>query len=215
MKFLKKILRKYKYTARLLELYFFSKKYISPKGWFLSRFLLTPVDQNKMPLPWFTYASIHFITQKLENTAFRVFEYGSGNSTLWFASKVESLVSVEHDKAFFDHKVNEISALKNVEYECIPLHEGYSDKILEFTNEFDIIVIDGRDRVECAKKCINALKENGIVIWDNSDRTEYEEGYAHFRKNGFKKINFQGLGPINHTEWETSIFYRSNNCFNI
>lgn len=215
MEFLKKILRKYKPTARVLELYFFSKKYLTPKGWFLSRFLSTPVDQHNSPLPWFTYASIHFITQKLENTSFKVFEYGSGNSTLWFAPKVKSMLSVEHDKVFFDLKKNEISALSNVAYECIPLEEGYSAKILEFTNEFDIIVIDGRDRVACAKNCINALKEDGIVIWDNSDRTEYEEGYEHFRQNGFKKINFQGLGPINHREWETSIFYRSNNCFNI
>lgn len=198
-----------------MELYFFSKKYLKPKGWFLSRFLLAPVDQNKTPLPWFTYASIHFITEKLNNTSFTVFEYGSGNSTLWFASKVAHLHSVEHDKAFFDQKVNDISVLQNVQYEYIPLDQGYSDKILEFANTFDIIVIDGRDRVACAKNCINALKEDGIVIWDNSDRTEYEEGYAHFRKHGFKKINFRGLGPINHSEWETSIFYRSNNCFHI
>ena len=215
MNFLKKILRKFKYTARLLELYFFSKKYLTPKGWFLSRFLLTAVDQNKVPLPWFTYASIHFITQKLENTSFKVFEYGSGNSTLWFAPKVKSVVSVEHDKSFFDLKLQEISALNNVDYQHITLAEGYSDKILEFTNEFDIVVIDGRDRVACAKNCIKALKQDGIVIWDNSDRDEYAEGYAHLTNNGFKKINFHGLGPINHREWETSIFYRSENCFNI
>ncbi|MFK7749301.1 MAG: hypothetical protein AB8B65_12970 [Kordia sp.] len=186
-----------------------------PKGWFLSRFLLAPVDKNNLPLPWFTYASIHFINQKLENTSFKVFEYGSGNSTLWFASKVKSLCSVEHDKGFFDQKINEIRSLDNVDYKYIPLKDGYSDKILEFTNEFDIIVIDGRDRVECAKKCIKALKDDGVVIWDNSDRDEYAEGYEHFKNNGFRKIDFHGLGPINHKEWRTSIFYRSNNCFDI
>ncbi|MBC8756380.1 FkbM family methyltransferase [Kordia sp. YSTF-M3] len=214
MVFIKKILRKYAFTARLLETYFFSKKYLIPKGWFLSRFLLSPVDEKNVPLPWFTYASIHFITQKL-NTSFTVFEFGSGNSTLWFASKVKSVFSVEHDADFYAHKRNELKSFENIQCELIPLGEGYSDKILDFDNAFDIIVIDGRERVNCAKNSIKALKKDGIIIWDNSDRDEYAEGYDHFVKNGFKKIDFKGLGPINHSEWQTSIFYRTANCFDI
>jgi len=215
MVFLKKIIRKFKFTAKLLEAYFFSKKHLQTKGWFLSRFVSAPVDENKSPLPWFTYASIHFIQQKLKNTPFTVFEFGSGNSTLWFASKVQRIFSVEHDKEFYAHKKNELKAFDNIECELIPLGEGYSDKILDFTNEFDVIVIDGRERVQCAKKCLKALKTDGIIIWDNSDRDEYAEGYDHFLKNGFKKIDFRGIGPISHSEWQTSIFYRTDNCFDI
>ncbi|WP_160128049.1 O-methyltransferase [Kordia antarctica] len=207
-------MRKYKFTARILETYFFSKKYLLPKGWFLSRFLLSPVNEKSEPLPWFTYASIHFITQKL-NSSFNVFEFGSGNSTLWFASKVKRIFSVEHDTEFYNQKLNELKSFANIQCELIPLGEGYSDKILDFTNEFDIIVIDGRERVECAKKCLKALKSDGIIIWDNSDRDEYAEGYEHFMKNSFKKIDFRGIGPINHSEWQTSIFYRTDNCFDI
>jgi precorrin-6B methylase 2 len=214
MVFIKKILRKYAFTARLLETYFFSKKYLIPKGWFLSRFLLSPVDEKNVPLPWFTYASIHFITQKL-NPSFTVFEFGSGNSTLWFASKVQRVFSVEHDADFYAHKLNELKSFENISCELIPLGEGYSDKILDFDNAFDIIVIDGRERVDCAKNSIKALKKDGVIIWDNSDRDEYAEGYDHFIKNGFKKIDFKGVGPISHSEWQTSIFYRTDNCFDI
>ncbi len=214
MVFLKKILRNYKFTARLLEVYFFSKKYLQPKGWFLSRFLSSPVDENSEPLPWFTYASIHFISQKLK-PSFTVFEFGSGNSTRWFASKVQRVFSVEHDAAFYQQKIKELNLFDNIHCELIPLGAGYSDKILDFDNEFDIIVIDGRERVACAKKCLKALKDTGIIIWDNSDRDEYAEGYDHFTKNGFRKIDFRGVGPISHSEWQTSIFYRTNNCFDI
>ena len=214
MGFIKKILRKFTFTARLLEMHFFSKKYLGPKGWFLSRFSWSSVDKNNEPLPWFTYASIHFIQQKL-NRSFAVFEFGSGNSTRWFASKVERVVSVEHDKEYFAQKSNELNSLKNVTCELILLNEGYSDKILDFTNEFDVIIIDGRERVACAKKSLKALKSNGIIIWDNSDRDKYKVGCQYLADNGFKRIDFRGAAPISHNELQTSIFYRTDNCFDI
>lgn len=215
MVFIKKILRKHQFTARLLEVYFFSKEHLVKKGWFLSRFTSSPIDNNKAPLPWFTYSSIHFLNTKLLNTAFNVFEFGSGNSTLWFAKKAKHVVSIEHDNKFYQIKKNEIQLLDNVKYELIALNEGYSDKILDFDNVFDIIVIDGRERIACAKKCLKALKNDGVVIWDNSDRIEYAEGYNFLIKNNFKKIDFRGIGPISHKEWQTSIFYRTNNCLDI
>lgn len=214
MGFIKKILRKFTFTARLLEMHFFSKKYLQPKGWFLSRFSWSSVDKNNDPLPWFTYASIHFISQKL-NSSFTVFEFGSGNSTRWFASKVESIFSVEHDKAFYLQKKNELEAFDNIQCELIPLGEEYSDKVLAFDNAFDIIIIDGRDRVKCAKKSLKALKSNGIIIWDNSDRDKYKHGCQYLADNGFKRIDFRGAAPISHGELQTSIFYRTDNCFDI
>lgn len=215
MGILKKILRKFKPTANLLELYFFSKNYLTKKGWFISRFSYTPMDKDSNPLPWFTYSSIHFIEQKLANTSFDVFEYGSGNSTIWFSSKVNRIVSVEHDKSFYETKKATIESLGNVQYECIDLEAGYAKRIADFDKEFDIIIIDGRDRINCAKNCLKALKDDGIVIWDNSDREEYQEGYNILLENGFKKIDFKGVGPICYWEWQTSIFYKTTNCFTI
>ena len=96
------------------------------------------------------------------------------------------------------------------------VHGGeYSKTILRYNNAFDIIVIDGRDRVNCARNCLGALKDNGVVIWDNSDRDKYEEGYAYLVQNGFNRLDFDGLGPINCDGWRTSVFYRQNNCLGI
>jgi tRNA A58 N-methylase Trm61 len=92
---------------------------------------------------------------------------------------------------------------------------NYSKSILKFNKEFDVIVIDGRKRVNCARSCLSALNETGVIIWDNSDREQYLEGYNFLSDNGFKRLDFAGLGPINHFGSCTSIFYRTENCFDI
>lgn len=212
---LKKIIRKYKFSSSILETYFLSKKYLKPKGWLLSRFLYQPVDAKGNPIPWVTYASLHFISQKLEDTSFNVFEYGSGNSTLWFAQKAASVVSIEHSPEFYELIKKKLKSYQNVTYQLIALSDNYSKKILDYNQEFHVVIIDGRDRIECTKNSVHSLRDDGVIIWDNSDREKYQEAYDFLKNKGFKKIDFKGLGPIGHIEWQTSIFYRPNNCFDI
>lgn len=212
---IKKVLRKNRITANLLEAYFFSRIFLKPKGWFESRFLRTPIDGDANPVPWFTYSSIHFINQKLKLKPMRVFEFGSGNSTIWFSSRVESIISIEDSADFYSKMLKKFKSIDNITYESKELNKNYNQKILEYENEFDVIVIDGRERVQCVKNSIKALKRDGVIIFDNSDRIRYEESYKFLEQNQFRKIEFKGIGPIGHSEWQTSIFYRDDNCFKI
>lgn len=189
--------------------------YLKQEGWVDSVRYGLPIDEKGKPLPWFTYPSIHFIKDKLMPKQ-RVFEYGSGNSTLWFASQVKSVVSLEHDLKWYDKMKPSFLHFDTISYHHEDLETGnYAGRIKEFSNEFDIIVIDGRQRIECARNSIVALKSDGIIIWDNSDRDSYQEGYDFLTDSGFKRLDFWGLGPINSYAWCTSIFYRSDNCFRI
>jgi hypothetical protein len=43
------------------------------------------------------------------------------------------------------------------------------------------------------------------VVWDNSDRLEYELGLQHLENLGFGRLRFYDLGPSNHYAWETSV----------
>jgi tRNA A58 N-methylase Trm61 len=144
-----------------------------------------------------------------------VFEYGSGSSTLWWAKRVFRVVSFEHDHAWYNKLLKLIP--ENVEYvycEMTP-NGDYSRGVKKYSNMFDIIVIDGRDRVNCAKNSLGALKEDGVIIWDNSERSKYAEGYAFLKDNGFKRIEFTGIGPVNSFAWSTTVFYRNKNCLAI
>lgn len=80
---------------------------------------------------------------------------------------------------------------------------------------FDIVVINGIERVQCVRPALRGLKPDGVVIWDNSDREEFIEGYRVFAEHGFRELNFKGMGPINTYSWQTSILYRANNCLGI
>ena len=47
-------------------------------------------------IPWVTFPALRFLTKTLHRDM-RVFEYGSGGSTFFFAERVRDLVSIEHD----------------------------------------------------------------------------------------------------------------------
>lgn len=190
------------------------QSYLEQVGWFRSVDEGLPVDRDGNCLPWFTFSAISFLKGRI-NSKFSVFEYGSGNSTLWWSKRVARVVSYEHDAKWFETLRSIVPA--NVEYFHVPLEYGgdYSKAIRDYHNAFDVVVIDGRDRVQCARNAIGALKKWGVFIWDNSDRSTYEEGYQFLRDQGFKRLDFEGLGPINDYQWSTSVFYRDENCLEI
>ncbi|MCY6353976.1 cytidylyltransferase domain-containing protein [Clostridium sp. ZS2-4] len=183
-------------------------------GWIRSLIEGNTVDYKGNVLPWLPYSAINFIEERIRKEMI-VFEYGSGNSTLWLAKNVLKVYSVEHDLKWFNKVRNMIS--DNVNYKYIPLEYGgeYCKEILNYNNKFDIVIIDGRDRVNCCKNCINALKDDGIIIWDDTLREEYNEGYNYLKKNGFKELKLKDIGPNRIISNQTSIFYRNKNCFRI
>jgi len=67
--------------------------------------------------PWISFTVIKFLDKYLKSDM-KVFEYGSGGSTLFFAKRVEKVVSIEHHKLWFE-KVNQyLKELKlaNIKY---------------------------------------------------------------------------------------------------
>lgn len=195
--------------------YLLQKNFLYKEGWNRTVRTQKPVDVKGNPLPWFSYACITFLNDRIRQ-GMSVFEYGSGNSTLWFLGKGCNLVSVEHHKGWYDTMFKKIGDNPAVEYLWRDLEsKDYSMEILNHKSKFDIVVIDGRDRVNCSLNALGALKENGVIIWDNADRPAYAEGYKFLMDNGFKRLDFHGMGPINSKMWTTSIFYKSDNCLKL
>lgn len=180
-------------------------------GWFDSHRTSSSVDGKGSEIPWYTYPAIRFLSERVTNRL-AVFEYGSGNSTLWWSRCVGRVVSCEHDPLWHEAVARRLPS--HVEYHLIPIDpsNAYASHIARHQGEFDIVVLDGRERVRCSLNVLPALTSVGIVVWDNSDRHEYQEGFDHLASNGFKRLDFWGMGPINTYEWCTSIFYRQENC---
>lgn len=192
----------------------FGRSYLQEKGWLISAAKQEIIDLEGRPLPWITYPAIHFLQDRLFNSL-TLFEYGSGNSTLYFSDKVKHVTSVEHDYLWYE-KVKK-SLPKNVEllFEKLEYDGKYCRKILTTGEKFDIAIVDGRDRVNCCKHSAQALTDQGVVLLDNSNRPAYQEGIKYLLEKGFRKIDFEGMSPKSPQLSCTSIFYRNKNCLGI
>lgn len=178
----------------------------SKSGFLKSIGMGRPLNEDGDPIPWFTYPAIDFLNQ-ITQKEWTVFEYGSGNSTLWWSSKVKSVVSVEDNKDWFEEVSKQIPNNARVIYKC---KKEYPSVIQEFPEkEFDVIVVDGSKRNECVKSSISRLKENGILVFDNSDRSDYVESSAYLNSLNFYRIDFWGLIPSYLYKNCTSIYSRS------
>jgi hypothetical protein len=164
------------------------------------------VDANGDPIPWYTYPAIEY----LESFDFKycdVFEFGSGNSSLYWAKRARSVCSVEDNQGWF----NEVSKTRLGNQEILHRADeaSYVKSLPSRGKLFEIIVVDGNWRYACAIEAINCLKDGGMIVLDNSDRKIEKECGKLLRKQGFLQIDFSGFGPINNYTWSTSIFIKS------
>lgn len=201
--------------ARLKSLLSLNHKgYLKQIGWYKAFESKSSVDEKGNPLPWVTYSFIDFIKTRLKKQQ-SIFEFGSGNSTWFYAKHVGKVTSVENDKSWYEKIV--ASKPDNCEMIFCELQEGgeYCKTPVLLNQKFDIIIVDGRDRVNCCKQAINALNVGGVVVLDDSYRIEYQEGIAFLKSNGFKEIPFSGIAPGMLHSSSTSIFYKAENCLDI
>lgn len=160
-----------------------------------------PVDTNNNPLPWFTYPAIEYLSQ-LDLSGKRIFEWGSGNSSRFFASHCKEIVSIESNEEWYSYgKFNLLPNQKII----FCKEEIFAEAIDEEPNNFDVIIIDSLRRYDCALKAINHLNEGGMIILDNSD---WNPKTSEFLRDNCDliEIDMHGFGPINDYSWTTSLY---------
>ena len=79
--------------------------------------------------------------------------------------------------------------------------EGYYNAIFEDGKKYDIIVVDGKRRADCARTALKALNQGGIIILDDSDRIntskEYADAVASLKNGNLIQVDFYGFCPMN------------------
>jgi hypothetical protein len=160
-----------------------------------------PVDANDRPLPWYTYPAIEYLRQ-FDFTDKHIFEFGCGNSSLFWLEMGATVWSVEHDRAWHD-KVSGKSMPRHTVY-FADSAEPYVGSIELPGQSFDVVVIDGQWREACVSPAIARLKPGGFIILDNADR-DHDAADA-LRARDFFEVDFNGFGPINDYTWTTALF---------
>lgn len=159
-----------------------------------ARALRRPTLESRMA--WLPFRVISVLEQHLGPTS-RVFEYGGGGSTVWFADRAGMVVTVEHDDDWFPILRDAVANLDQVAV----LHRtaegnygGYVGAIDDFDDDsFDVVVVDGRERVRCLREAMPKVRPGGLLILDDSDRPRYAE--AHVAAATWPSRTYSGLTP--------------------
>ena len=134
--------------------------------------------------PWMEVPEIALVDRWMEGRA-RILEYGSGGSTVRWASGREWYF-VEHDDKWFTkvkatlahrkmtvhgvlvHASANVETCYNGEYPegYLALWEAYVNAPVQFGGEFDGVLVDGRARLACGQFAARKLlKPDGVILW--------------------------------------------------
>jgi hypothetical protein len=199
---------------RAIRLLLQPESYLTTSGWTTSLKLGRPSGPGGEPMPWMNLPIIEFLRERLSKEQ-RVFEYGSGYSTLFFAERVDSVISIEHDQAWLQ-RVREM-APSNVQVFHFELRADglYRQSVQLHGSAADVIVIDGRDRVNCIRESIRDASERRVLILDDSERERYDSGLRFAQGAGYRLLHFVGLRPGTHLAGRSTVMYRDGNCLGL
>lgn len=141
-----------------------------PKGFF------DDIEQLPFTEPNFTEDARDFLHKHIEkNPRIEIFQFGSGISTLWLAQRCRSISCVEHDLYSYKQLLVTLkSHLLQEHVKCRFKTRPYASICDRFEDEkFDLVIVEGLDRMRSLQKAIRILKKGGILVLNDAQRKHY------------------------------------------
>ena len=175
----------------------------------------SPVD---LRVPWWPYDAAAWIARELPPGA-RVFEYGGGGSTLWLQDHGAVVTVVEHDPVWYEQLTEALPAGTRVLRRgtdaagriTSQVDAGFFDSYVAAIDEepdgsLDLVVVDGRARVDCVRRAMPKVKPGGLLILDDAARDRYRPAIDLLRR--WQQNRFSGLKPGDPLPAQTSAWRR-------
>jgi len=189
----------------------------------------------KKKQPWLVFDAIDFLNS-LPLEGKRVFEYGSGGSTLFWLNHGAECVSVEHNPDWYKLMHHRLKGMDRIDYRLVLPEPADDKKVRDIAdpnlylsedvlslgynfrnyvcqidpfpdNFFDVVMIDGRARPSCIMHSADKVKKRGFLILDNADRVYYTARTIEYLEH-FDCLSFFGSGPINDLQWQTDVYIK-------
>ena len=119
------------------------------------------------PYPWLVYPATAYIATLVSGR--RVFEFGSGMSTVWFARRSREVISVENHAEWYNAVMKLTRDQENVRVIFAESRADYVGAIAQAGGKFDLILIDGKYRKDCVEGVRPYLTGTGVIVVDNTD----------------------------------------------
>ena len=183
----------------------FISKFIGEKyGYLESSRTGMAVDAQGLPLPLYTYPCIEYLTN-IDFINANVFEWGCGNSSLWWLNQGVQYQGVEPDIKWFNI-VKGVEPRIKIQYKT---GNEFVHAINNVDDNFDVIVIDGGNnqgsKYRCVKLAVERLNNGGVIILDNSDRHRQTKELLDSYED-FIPVHFNGLRSITVEAITTSCY---------
>ena len=179
----------------------------------LSPFRRTPLDQG---LPWWSFSAIKEADKLFPGK--RIFEWGTGGSTLRYARKGSQITAIEDDSSWLNilnthisneglaHRVN----IFHHPFNFLEPADFPSSSYLNALSEplYDVIIIDGQDatfkeRLTCFRHAELFVQAGGIILLDDFWRYE-----SLLKANSAKEVRvFESVGPCRIGVTSTALCY--------
>jgi len=196
--------------------------------------LLKRSNALKDRVPWIVYAARAHVRSRLHQEA-RVFEYGAGGSTLWFADLGCHVTSVEHDAAWHALVNDRLTPLERSRVTCLlappqPLDEegapaenlfrSGDDRLRGISFEkyvtaidsqpdasLDLVLVDGRARSRCLVRAWPKVRPGGLLVLDDSDRDRYLSAMEQLPRSG--RHDYFGPAAYSRWYWRTTVWEKT------
>ncbi len=188
--------------------------YLYDIGWMESLQRGFPYRKGGSEIPWMNFAAIAFLEQRLRREQ-ALFEYGCGHSTLFYARLAGSVTSVEYDKGWHDLMAKKAPPNVTLIFQAHDRDGEYCRTIRRSGAPYDVVIVDGRDRVNCIKQSVDCLTPRGVILLDDSCRSSYRPGLEYAMERGFRALEFEGLKPTGYVMERATLLYRSDNCLGV
>lgn len=108
--------------------------------------------------------------------AARILEFGSGSSTIFLLSRGATVTTVEHHEGWAE-AVQEVASARELGDRLTLLRRDrpYANVVDGFAEgtRFDILLLDGRERIECLRRALPLVAPDGLVLLDDAQRDRY------------------------------------------
>lgn len=173
----------------------------------------TPLE---LGMPWWSFGAVREV-EKIIRKDMKIFEFGSGGSSIFLAERAGSVISVEDEEMWARSVMQgaEKRGIQNLEIRHLPFdffacRDFESSSYLNSLKNgpYDLIVVDGKEegvqvRDQCFWRAEKFIRKGGVIVVDDSYR------YPQIKNNNkaCRWKAFKGTGYCRAGVTETALFF--------
>jgi hypothetical protein len=156
--------------------------------------------------PWLTFEAVRAVDAHLQRGS-RLFEYGCGHSTVYWARRGVEVWGMESDPAWYARTREQLRGTPNADIRLACDEQAYVRGIDRVQGDFDAVLIDGDWRRACLAAALPRLRPGGMLVVDNTDWHWYADIDVRIPRD-WRKVVHAGCAPFIGYPSETSIWTR-------